>query len=116
MFGELKSMMGLLGKGGKIQEEVQKLHAHIGTLTAEATAGGGMVTVKANGRLQLVSVSISPDALGLNDREMLEDLIVAAANQALGKVQEQVGQETAKMAAGLGLPPGMLGGGFPGLG
>ena len=116
MFDGLKGMMSLLGNRGKIQEEVQKFQAQVGTITAEATAGAGYVTVKANGRLEVQSVRISDEALALNDKEMLEDLIAAAANQALNKVREQLAQKSAEMAANLGLPPGMLGGGgFPGL-
>ena len=85
--------------------------------SAEANAGGGLVTVKVNGRFELLSCVISEDAMKLNDREMLEDLVVAATNQALNKVREQLAAESAKMAAGMGLPPGLLGGaGFPGLG
>jgi nucleoid-associated protein EbfC len=61
-------------------------------------------------------VRISEDALKLNDREMLEDLVAAATNQALTKVRAQLAEESQKMAANLGLPPGMLGGGLPGLG
>ena len=59
---------------------------------------------------------ISDEAMKLNDREMLEDLIAAATNQALAKVRQQLAEESAKMAANIGLPPGMLGGGLPGLG
>ncbi len=116
MFNELGQMMKLLGNRGKIQEEFQKFQAQAATLTAEATAGAGYVTVKANGRMEVQAVRISDDALKLNDREMLEDLVAAATNQALNKVRELLAQESAKMAANLGLPPGMLGGGFPGLG
>ena len=116
MFDKLGAMMSLLGNRGKIQEEVQKFQAQVGTITAEATAGAGYVTVKANGRLEVVGVRISEEAMALNDREMLEDLVAAAANQALTKVREQLAQESAKMAASIGLPPGMLGGGMPGLG
>jgi len=116
MFKEFGQMMSLLGNKGKIQEEIQKFQAQVGTITAEATAGAGYVTVKVNGRMEILSVRISEEAMKLNDREMLEDLIVAATNQALTKVREQLAQESAKMAANIGLPPGMLGGGFPGLG
>jgi DNA-binding YbaB/EbfC family protein len=116
MFKELGAMMSLLGNKGKIQEEVQKFQAQVGTITAEATAGAGYVTVKVNGRLEVLSVRISEEAMALNDREMLEDLVAAATNQALAKVREQLAQESAKMAANIGLPPGMLGGGFPGMG
>ena len=116
MFNELGAMMKLMGNKGKIQEEVQKFQAQVGSITAEATAGAGYVTVKANGRLEVQSVRISEEAMALNDREMLEDLIAAATNQALNKVREALAQESAKMAANIGLPPGMLGGGLPGLG
>ena len=116
MFKELGAMMNLLGNKGKIQEEIQKFQAQVGTITAEATAGAGYVTVKVNGRLEIQSVRISEEAIQLNDREMLEDLIAAATNQALNKVREVLAQESAKMAANIGLPPGMLGGGLPGMG
>src|ERR687890_561484 len=108
--------MKLMGNQGKIQEEVQKFNASVGQITAEATAGAGYVTVKVNGRMEVQSVRISEDALKLNDREMLEDLVAAATNQALNKVRELLAQESAKMAQNIGLPPGMLGGGFPGMG
>ena len=116
MFNELGQMMKLLGNRAKIQEEIQKFQSQIGTIIAEGTAGGGYVTVKVNGRMEVLSVRISPDAMNLNDREMLEDLVAAATNQALNKVRELLAQESAKMAANMGLPPGMLGSGFPGLG
>lgn len=117
MFDKLRSAFSLLGNQGKIQEEMQKFQAQVGSITAEGTAGAGYVTVKANGRLEVLSVRISEEAMALNDREMLEDLIAAATNQALTKVREALAKESAKMAENLGLPPGMLGGGgLPGMG
>ena len=116
MFKELGAMVGLLKNQGKIQEEMQKFQASVGQITAEASSGAGYVTVKVNGRMEVLSVRISDEALKLGDREMLEDLVVAAANQALTKVRAQLAEESAKMAANIGLPPGMLGGGFPGMG
>jgi DNA-binding YbaB/EbfC family protein len=119
MLKELGAMMNLLGNKGKIQEEVGKFQQFVAQLTAEGTAGGGMVTVKASGKLEVISCTMTDEAIKLNDREMLEDLIVAATNQALGKVREQLAAESAKMAAAIGLPPGALGGlggGIPGLG
>ena len=110
MFKELSAMMSLMGNKTKIQDEMQKFQATIPTITAEGTAGGGMVTVKANGKMEIVSCKISEDALKLNDREMLEDLVIAAANQALAKVRDTLAAETAKMASNMGLPAGMLGG------
>ena len=116
MIKEIGAMMKLLGNKGQIQEEMQKFQASVGQITAEANAGGGMVTVKVNGRLEVLSCMIAEDAMKLNDREMLEDLMVAATNAALNKVREQLAAESAKMASGMGLPPGMLGGGLPGIG
>jgi nucleoid-associated protein EbfC len=116
MFKELGAMMNLLKNQGKIQEEVQKFQASVGQITAEASSGAGYVTVKVNGRMEVLGVRISDDAMKLNDREMLEDLIAAATNQALTKVRQQLAEESAKMAANIGLPAGMLGSGFPGMG
>ncbi|MFO0826083.1 MAG: YbaB/EbfC family nucleoid-associated protein [Gemmataceae bacterium] len=118
MFKELGSMMSLLRNQGKIQEEIQKFQAQVGNITAEASAGAGYVTVKVNGKMEILSVRISEEAMALNDREMLEDLIAAGTNQALNKVRLLLAEESAKMAAAIGLPPGMLGngGGFPGMG
>jgi DNA-binding YbaB/EbfC family protein len=115
MFKELGSVMNLLKNQGKIQEEVAKFQASVGNITAEASSGAGYVTVKVNGKLEVLGVRISEDALKLNDREMLEDLVAAAVNQALTKVRAQLAEESQKMAANLGLPAGMMGGGFPGL-
>lgn len=115
MFKEIGSMMKLLGNQGKIQEEVQKFQANLGNITAEATAGAGFVTTKVNAKFEILSVRISPEALALNDREVLEDLVVAATNQAIAKVRLLLAEESAKMAQNIGLPPGMLGGGLPGL-
>lgn len=115
MFKELGSMMSLLKNQGKIQEEIQRFQAQVGNITAEASAGAGYVTVKANGKMEVLSVRISAEAMG--DREMLEDLIAGAVNQALNKVRLLLAEESAKMAANIGLPPGMLGNsGLPGLG
>ena len=116
MFKELGAMMSLMGNRGKLQEEIGRFQAQVGTITAEATAGAGYVTAKANGKLEVLSVKISDEVMALNDREMLEDLVAAAVNQALAKAREQVAAASAKMAENMGLPAGMLGGGLPGLG
>jgi hypothetical protein len=117
MFKELGALMSLMQNKGKIQEEVGKFQQFVAQLTAEGTAGGGMVTVKASGKMEVLSVKVSDDAWTQNDREMLEDLIAAATNQALGRIREQLAAKSGEMAANMGLPPGMLGGlGLPGMG
>lgn len=118
MFKEFGAMMNLLGNKGKMQEEMAKYQEAIAAITTEGTSGGGMVTVKVNGKMEVLGVTISEEAVKLNDREVLEDLVAAATNQALSKARELLAAETGKMAANLGLPPGMLGsmGGLPGFG
>lgn len=114
MFKELGSLMSLMNNKGKIQAEVAQFQQKIGQIVAEGTAGAGMVTVKVNGHLEMVACRISDDAAA--DREMLEDLIVGATNQAMTKVRELLAAESAKMAENLGLPAGMMGNLLPGMG
>jgi hypothetical protein len=107
MFKELGQMAGLMRQLPKLKEEMERLQQRLSELTAEGAAGGGMVRVRVNGRMEVLSCSLSDEALQLNDREMLEDLIRAAVNQALEKSRQQVAEETGKMAAGFGIPPGL---------
>ena len=107
MFKEIGQLASMLRNLPKLQQEAEQLKQKLSRITTEGTAGAGMVTVRVNGHMEVLSCSISEDALKMNDREMLEDLVKAATNQALQKSREAVAQETSKMAAGLGLPPGM---------
>jgi DNA-binding YbaB/EbfC family protein len=107
-----KPNMGeLLKQAQKIQEQVQKVQEGLVNLRAEGSAGGGMVTVVANGKNEILEVHIDPEVVDSDDVEMLEDLIAAASNQALQNVQELVNQEMGKVAGGL-LPGGLK---IPGL-
>ena len=107
MFKEFGQLAGLMKQLPKIKEEVERLQQRLAQITAEGDAGAGMVKVSVNGKMEVLSCSISEEALKLNDREMLEDLVKAAVNQALERARRQTAEETGKMAAGLGLPPGM---------
>jgi len=107
MFGQLGQIAGLLRQLPKLKEEAEKFQAKLGEITAEGSAGGDMVTVRANGRMEVLKVTLTDAAYALQDREMLEDLIAAATNAALAKVREQVNVEAQGMAASMGLPPGM---------
>jgi nucleoid-associated protein EbfC len=113
MFQGLGQLANLMKALPRIKEEAQRLQERVGQITADGDAGAGMVKVKVNGRMELVACTISDEAMKLNDREMLEDLIKSAVNQALAKARQQVAEETSKMASGLGLPPGME---LPGMG
>jgi DNA-binding YbaB/EbfC family protein len=107
MFKEIGQIAGLMKQLPKIREEMERLQQRLGQLIAEGDAGAGMVKVKVNGRLEMQSCLLSEEALRLNDREMLEDLIVAAVNQALSKARQLTAEETSKMASTLGLPAGL---------
>lgn len=108
------NMASILKQAQQLQEQIQKVQEELAEKRVEGTAGGGMVTVVANGRNQIVQIKIDPEVVDPEDLEMLEDLIVAAVNQALSKAQEMVSAEMSKVAGGL-LPN--LPGGFnlPGL-
>jgi nucleoid-associated protein EbfC len=107
MFKEMGQLANLMQQLPRIKEEVEKLQQRMGQLVAEGDAGAGMVKVRINGRYEILGVHLSDESLRGDDREMLEDLIKAATNQAIGKVRQLVAEETSKMATGLGLPPGM---------
>ena len=107
MFDKLGQMASMLKQLPKIKEEMDRLQQRLGQVTAEGDAGGGMVKVRANGKLEVLSCTLSDEALRGNDRELLEDLIKAAVNQALERARQQAAQETGKMASNLGLPQGM---------
>ena len=115
MFKGIGQIAGLMGQMPRIKEEMERLQQRLPQLTAEGDAGAGMVKVRVNGRLEVVGCVLSEEVMRLGDREMLEDLIQAAANQAIAKVRQQIAEETSKMAANLGLPPGMSVPGVPGL-
>jgi DNA-binding YbaB/EbfC family protein len=113
MFKELGQFASLMKNLPKIQEEMGKLQARLSQIHAEGDAGAGMVKVRVNGQMEVLSCQLADEALKGNDKEFLEDLIAAATNQALKKVRQAVAEETTKMAGGLGLPAGMN---LPGLG
>ncbi len=92
----------------QMQERVKKIQEEAAGKTVETSAGGGMVTVVANGRQEIISIKIDPSVVDPNDTEMLQDLVVAAVNEALRKSQELMKEEMANLTAGMGLPPGLL--------
>src|SRR3954466_11210884 len=86
------------------QEMQQRLQQQMTEMRVEATAGGGMVTVVINGTKQLQSIKIDPEVVSKEDVEMLQDLIVAAFNDAARKVDEQLGQQMSGLMGGLKIP------------
>jgi len=107
-------MGDILKQAQKMQEKMQEIQDGLADLQVEGSAGGGMVSVTANGKQQVVSIQIDPQVVDPEDIEMLEDLVVAAVNQALEKSQELASQEMNKVAGGMlgNLPPGFKMPGF----
>ncbi|HEX9860018.1 MAG TPA: YbaB/EbfC family nucleoid-associated protein [Nitrospirota bacterium] len=109
-----KKMLGNLMKQAQMmQEKLAKAQEDAATRTVEATAGGGMVTVVANGKMEVLSIKIEKDVVDPEDIDMLQDLVTAAVNEALKKAQDMMGEEMGKITGGMGLPGGM--GGLGGL-
>lgn len=99
--GNMNKMMKQMQK---MQAQVAKLQEEMGERTVEASAGGGVVKVTANGHQEIVSIKIDPAAVDPEDVEMLQDLILAAVNEALHQSQEMVTSEMAKITGNMRLP------------
>lgn len=100
---DMNNMGALLGG---VQDVLQNMQAKAKNTTAEGTAGGGMVTVTVTGECQVAAVSLQAEAL--EDRELLEDMIRAATNEAIRKVREKIAGDLGSLAGGLPIPPGIL--------
>ena len=105
-----KKMLGdIMKQAQKMQEQLAKVQEEAANKIVEASAGGGMVTVTANGRQEVLSVKIERDVVNPDDIEMLQDLIVAATNEALKKGHDMLADEMKSMTGGLGLNiPGLM--------
>jgi DNA-binding YbaB/EbfC family protein len=101
---DLSNMGDLMKQAKLMQEKLTSLQAEVGARTVEASAGGGMVTAKVTGKLQVVSIAIDPEIAGSGDHEMLQDLIVAAVNEAIRKAQAMMSDEMSKLTGGLRIP------------
>ena len=100
----MKGMGNMMKQAQKLQSKMLKLQEELAAKTVEATAGGGMITVVANGKQQIVSIDIEEEVVDPEDVEMLQDLILAAVNDALAKSQEMVSSEMGKLTGGLNIP------------
>jgi len=107
----IPNMGNLMKQAQQFQAKMAKLQEELGDRTVEATAGGGMVSVVANGRQEVVSVKIDPEVIDPAEADMLEDLIQAAVNDALTRAKNMVNEEMGKLTRGLNIPniPGLMG-------
>jgi DNA-binding YbaB/EbfC family protein len=101
------NMGGMMKKVQEMQTKMQEMQKELETKTVEAEAGAGMVKVTMNGKQIVQSIDIDPSLLSSDEKEVLEDLIKAALNQAKEKVEEMSAEEMKKITGGIPLPPGM---------
>ena len=100
----MKGMGNMMKQAQKMQSKMVKMQEELSNKTVEATAGGGMIKVVANGKQQIVSIDIEKEVVDPDDVEMLQDLILAAINDALAKSQEMVSGEMSKITGGMNIP------------
>jgi DNA-binding YbaB/EbfC family protein len=106
----MPNMGNILKQAQQFQSKMAKLQEELGEKTVEATSGGGMVTVVANGKQEIVSIRIEPEVVDPEDVDMLQDLIQAAVNDAMTRAKEMVNEEMGKLTSGMNLPniPGLM--------
>ncbi|MDF2548678.1 YbaB/EbfC family nucleoid-associated protein [Anaerosolibacter sp.] len=98
------NMNNMLKQVQKMQKQMEELQEELNQREVEASVGGGAVEVKANGKKEILAVTIKPEVVDPDDIEMLQDLIIAAANEALRKADEMVTREMGKVTGGMSMP------------
>ena len=98
------NMQQLARQAQKLQQQMAEMQAALDARVFEASAGGGMVSVKVNGKKELLALSIKPEAVDPDDVEMLQDLVLAAVNEAMTQAEELAEKELAKVTGGMGMP------------
>jgi len=102
----MKDLNDILGMASRVQEELQKAQASLDQIEVEGASGGGLVRVRATAKGRIIGLSVDDSLVVPADKGIMEDLIVAAFNDARAKADEASGQEMAKLTSGLPLPPG----------
>lgn len=100
----MKNMGNMMKQAQKLQAKMMKMQEELADKTVEASAGGGMVKVVANGKQQIISISIEKEVVDPEDVDMLQDLVTAAVNDALTKSQEMVSSQMSKLTGGMNIP------------
>jgi len=106
----MPNMGKLMKQAQQLQSKMAKMQEELSEKTVEASAGGGMIVAVANGRQELVSIQIEREVIDPDDAEMLQDLIMAAVNDALNRAKEMMNEEMGKVTQGMNIPgmPGMF--------
>lgn len=103
-FPGMGNMNNLMKQAKKMQDQMMKVQEELEEKTVEASAGGGVVKVTANGKKEIIEITIDPSVIDPEDVEMLQDLVMAAANEALRMAEEMMQGEMGKITGGMGIP------------
>lgn len=103
----MKDLLGLMGKAKEMQAKFQAMQDEIAAMEATGQSGGGLVKVTLTGKFEMKKLELDPSLLKSDEAEILEDLILAAHNDAKGKVEVAMQEKTKALTAGLPIPPGM---------
>ena len=101
---------GMMKHAAQLQSKMQAMQDELGNIEVEGISGGGMVSVRMTAKMEVKAVKIDPSLLKPEEREIVEDLVVTAINDARRKAESAMQEKMQSLAGGLGLPPGMLGG------
>ena len=101
---EFGDLAGIMGKVKDLQGNMQRLQEELSAMTVEADSGGGMVTVRMNGKFELLDIRIDSSRVDVSDVEMLEDLIRAAVNLAVSRCQQQISSRTSDLTGNMNIP------------
>lgn len=101
------NIAGMMKKAQEMQKKMQEMQEELANVTEEGTAGAGMVTVVMNGKNEVKKISLADDLMNPEEKDILEDLLVAALNDAKRKIDTRAASEMEKVTGGLGLPAGM---------
>jgi len=103
----MKDLFGVMKQAKDLQDRMQRLQDEVAALTIEGTAGGGLVKATLNGKSEMKGIKIDPSLLKPEEAEILEDLIVAAINEARARAEAKLAEKMRELTGGLALPPGM---------
>jgi DNA-binding YbaB/EbfC family protein len=105
----MPDFLGMMKQAAQLQSKMQAMQDELGQIEVEGTSGGGLVNVRITAKMEVKAVRIDPSLMKAEEREVLEDLLVTAFNDARRKAEAAMQEKMQSLAGGLGLPPGLLG-------
>ena len=106
----MADFLGMMKQAAQLQSKMQAMQEELGSVEVDGIAGGGMVSVRMTAKMEVKAVKIDPSLMKPEERAIVEDLLVAALNDAKRKAEAAMQEKMQSLAGGLGLPPGLLGG------